>query len=128
MKIFNFIALLGFLTTHAQELKYQLYLRDSCDQSIKKSDFYSLKKGNEEYHIINSDLSIKVPKEGNYILESNETEERVIIKISRDHNSDTLVLPSFTERVKIPLGSYTIQMIKSNREKILLESRSVWEK
>lgn len=127
MKVIIFITLLSFLTTNSQELEYQLYLIDSCNQSIEKAEFYFLKKEGKEYKIMNFGTKIKVPAEGEYFLVSNETEESLIIKISKNHKNDTLVLPLFSKRVKIP-GSFTTQMTKSDYKKMILEQRSVWEK
>lgn len=128
IRIVTFIILFTSFNLYTQEIEYQLYLKNSCNDSIEKASFYSLKFQNKEYNIENWDNPIiKVPKSGIYQLISKETNEVYEINISKNKNSDTLVSPTIYELVK-PLsfkknkGQESIS--KLNRE----ESRTIYKR
>ncbi len=113
---------------YSQEIEYQLYLKNSCNDSIEKSVFYSLKFENKEYNIENLDNPIiKIPKSGIYKLISGETDETYEIDISKGKNTDTLVSPTIYGLVK-PLSFKKTNnekgISKLNRE----ESRTVYKR
>lgn len=128
MRITTFIILFASFNLYSQEIEYQLYLKNSCNDSIEKAVFYSLKFENKKYNIENLDKPvIKVPKSGIYQLISEETNEIYEININKNKNSDTLVSPTIYGLVK-PLSFKKNKdqesISKLNRE----ESRTVYKR
>lgn len=127
MRTLIFIILFVSFNLYSQEMEYQLYLKDSCNDSIKKAVFYSLKFDNKDYYIENLDNPIiKIPQSGVYKLISEETNETYEIQISKDKNADTLILPTIYGLVK-PLSFMkpaNEEIYKLNRE----ESRIVYKR
>ena len=126
--VVTLIILFASFNLYSQEIEYQLYLKNSCNDSIEKAVFYSLKFENKEYNIENLDKPIiKVPKSGIYQLISEETNEIYEINISKDKNTDTLVSPAIYGLVK-PLSFKKNKdqesISKLNRE----ESRTVYKR
>ena len=129
MRIITIIIFFASINLYSQEIEYQLYLKNSCNDTIEKAVFYSLKKGKIEYGISSFDNSIiKVPTNGIYELVSEETNEKISIKISINNSKDTLLIPSIYEYI-IPLPpSYKKSISKSELKKLRKESRSVYMK
>ena len=128
MRIVTFIILFTSFSLYSQEIEYQLYLKNSCNDTIEKAVFYSLKFENKEYHIENLDNPIiKIPKSGIYQLISEETNEIYEINIKKNRNSDTLVSPKIYGLVK-PLSFKKTDneggISKLNRE----ESRTIYKR
>lgn len=101
MRIITFIILFASFNLYSQEIEYQLYLKNFCNDSIEKAVFYSLKFNNKDYYIENLDNPmIKIPQSGIYKLISEETNETYEIQISKDKNADTLISPTIYGLVK----------------------------
>ena len=129
MKIATIIIFLVSFNSFSQEIEYQLYLKNSCNNSIEKAVFYSLKKGNVEYDVENLDNPIiKIPKSGIYELISEETNERLTIKISKENKKDTLLFPSIYEYIKSLPFSFKKDINNSELRKLRKESRSTFMK
>ena len=95
MKLITAILICSTFSLVSQEIKYQLYLKDSCQDTVVKAAFYSLQSGNEFFEIFSLDNpSITLPKSGNYYLISNETDEKYPIQIDQNNSQDTLLIPS----------------------------------
>ena len=129
MRIVTFIILFTSFNLYSQEIEYQLYLKNSCNDSIEKAVFYSLKKGKTEYQISNLDNPIiKVPSNGVYELISEETNEKLSIEISLNNSKDTLLFPSIYEYIKSLPPSYKKDISESELKKLRKESRFVYMK
>jgi antitoxin component YwqK of YwqJK toxin-antitoxin module len=129
MKIITVIIFLASFNSYSQEIEYQLYLKNSCNDSIEKSVFYSLKKGEIEFDIENIDNPIiKVPKNGIYELISEETNEKLRIKISKKNKKDTLLLPSIYHYIKSLPYSFKKNISKTELTKLRKDSRSTFMK
>ena len=129
MRIATIIILLASFNLYSQEIEYQLYLKNSCSDSIEKAVFYSLKKGEIEYGISNLDNPIiKVPKYGIYKLISEETNEKLTIEISLKKSKDTLLTPSIYEYIKPLPPSYKKDISESELKKLRKESRAIFKK
>lgn len=130
MRIILFIMFFTSFNLYSQELEYQLYLKNPCNDSIQKADFYSLIKGKTTYGISNLDNpTIKVPVKGVYKLLSKETNEEFSVNISSKNLNDTLLLSSVYEYIKHPLPpSYKKGISKSELKKRREEGRSVYKK
>jgi len=97
MKLTIFILLFFTISGFSQEIKYDLFLRDSCKNTIEKSSFYHLEKDGIKYEISDFDGTILLPTKGKYKLIAPELEEDYNIIIDKIINSDTLVLPKINE-------------------------------
>jgi len=124
MRIVTLIILFVSFNLYSQEIEYQLYLKNSCNDSIEKSVFYSLKKENKEYNIENLDNPfVKVPNAGFYELISEETNEIYKVEITIENSKDTLLFPSIYGKVK-PL-SFKKNNIKSGIRKLNREESRI---
>ncbi|WP_157603624.1 toxin-antitoxin system YwqK family antitoxin [Polaribacter atrinae] len=129
MKIVTIIIFLVSFNFYSQEIEYQLYLRNSCNDSIEKGIFYSLKGGNIEYNVENLDNPIIiVPKKGIYELISEETNEKFVIEITKENKKDTLLFPSIYQYIKSLPFSFKKDIDSSELRKLRKESRSKFMK
>lgn len=129
MKIATIIIFLVSLNSFSQEIEYQLYLKNSCNDSIEKAVFYSLKKGNIEYDVENLDNPIiKIPKSGIYELISEDTNEMLSVEITNKNKKDTLLLPSIYHYIKSLPYSFKKDISNSELTKLRKESRSTFMK
>ncbi|MFD1015485.1 hypothetical protein [Winogradskyella rapida] len=129
MRIVTLIILFVSFNLYSQEIEYQLYVKNSCNDSIEKAVFYSLKKGEQTYEILNLDNPvIRVPTSGIYQLISEETNEKLKIEISTNKSKDTLLLPSIYKLEGILPPSYKKDISESELKKLRKESRSVFRK
>ena len=129
MKIVTIIIFLSSFNSYSQEIEYQLYLKNSCNDSIEKAIFYSLKKGKFEYAVENLDNPIvKIPKSGIYELISEETNEKLIVEISKKNKKDTLLLPSIYHYIKSLPYSFKKNISNTELTKLRKESRSTFMK
>jgi len=85
---------LGF----SQEIKYELYLINSCSGKIEKSSFYRLEKNGIEYTNFENGI-ITLSEKGKYKLTAIEFEEERIVSIKKTINSDTIKTPKIVEFV-----------------------------
>ncbi len=97
MKFTIIILLFSTISAFSQEIKYDLFLKDSCQNQIEKSSFYHLEKNGTEYNISNFNGTILLPTKGEYKLIATELNEEYNINIDKLINSDTLVLPKINE-------------------------------
>lgn len=128
MRIIIFIVFISSIKLFSQEINYQLYLKNSCNDSIKKADFYTLEKDNIEYNISNFDSSIiKVPLRGKYKLTILETDEIYTTEITLEHTSDTLTLPSIELHIFPHPPSFRKDISRSELKKIRLKYRPIYK-
>ncbi|WP_157805332.1 hypothetical protein [Confluentibacter citreus] len=129
MRIVTLIILFASFNLYSQEIEYQLYLKNSCNDSIEKAVFYFLKKGEQTYETLNLDNPIiRIPASGNYQLISEETNEKLTIEISRNNSKDTLLLPSIYKLEGVLPASYKKDISESELKKLRKKSRSVFRK
>ena len=96
--------LLFTISGFSQEIKYNLFVKDSCSNKIEKSLYYHLEKNKTKYEISDFEQTILLPTKGEYHLIAPELEEEYTIIIDKLINSDTLILPKINEY----LINYTI--------------------
>jgi antitoxin component YwqK of YwqJK toxin-antitoxin module len=118
MKFTILILLFFTITGFSQEIKYDLYLKDSCQNTIEKTPFYHLEKKGIKYKISNFDGTILLPNKGQYKLIASELEEEFNITIDKLINSDTLNLPKIVEKQVWPPYSYKSGLNKEVQKKI----------
>ena len=87
-----FFSYFGF----SQEIKYELFIINSCSGKIKKSSFYRLEKNGVEYSSFENGF-ITLSEKGKYKLTAIEFEEERIVSIKNTLNSDTIKTPKIVE-------------------------------
>ena len=128
MRNIVFIVFLSSIRLFSQEIDYQLYLKNSCNDSIITSNFYTLEKDNIEYNISNFDNpKIRVPEKGKYKLFSGETDEIYFIEITLKHTSDTLMIPSIEMNIIPNPTSYKNDISEYDLKRIKLDCRPIFK-
>ena len=107
-KLKTLIFLFSF-TGFAQQIKYNLYLKNQCSNEIEVSYFYSLEKDDVTYNSFDKNPLV-LPEKGTYKLVAAEIGEEYEIEIDKLVNSDTLPKPS----VEILLKQINASFKKSN--------------
>ncbi|MGM5471433.1 hypothetical protein ACS386_14250 [Flavobacteriaceae bacterium LMO-SS05] len=129
MRIVTILIFFVSFNLYSQEIEYQLYLKNTCNDSIEKSNFYTLERENKIYEITDFDNPIiKVPEKGMYKLISEETHEIYSIQINQYNCRDTLTLPTIYEYIKPFPPSYKKDISESELKKLRKESRSIFMK
>ena len=106
MKLTILILLFSTISGFSQEIKFNLFLKDSCSNEIERSDYYHLEKDGTEYNISDFDGTIILLTKGEYKLVATEIGEVRKIVIDKLINSDTLVKPRIEEYIKKTNVSY----------------------
>ena len=107
MKLTILILLFSTISGFSQEVKFNLFLKDSCSNKIESSFYYHLEKNGTEYNISNFDNgTIILPTKGEYKLIATEIKETHKIVIEKLINSDTLIKPRIEEYIKMTNVSY----------------------
>jgi len=101
MKLTTLILFFSTFSGLSQEIKYNLFLKDSCLNRTENSLIYHLEKNGIEYHISDFDGTIILPSKGNYKLIATELDEEHNIVIDNLINSDTLTFPKIREIISI---------------------------
>lgn len=101
MKLTTLILLFSTFSGLSQEIKYNLFLKDSCLNRTENSLIYHLEKNGIEYHISDFDGTIILPSKGNYKLIATELDEEHNIVIDNLTNSDTLTFSKIREIISI---------------------------
>ncbi|MFS4494491.1 toxin-antitoxin system YwqK family antitoxin [Maribacter sp. 2308TA10-17] len=91
-----FFTVFGF----TQEIKYTLFLKDSCSNKIENALLYHLQKNGTEYRVTDINGTVILPEKGEYELVATEIEEIHSIIIDKLVNSDTLTQPTIEEYIK----------------------------
>ncbi|APY09879.1 hypothetical protein BWZ22_00860 [Seonamhaeicola sp. S2-3] len=119
MKITILILLFSTISGFSQEIKFNLFLKDSCSNSIESSFNYHLEKNGTEYHIAEFDNgTIILPTKGEYELVATEIGETHKIVIDKLINSDTLIKPRIEEYIKMTNVSFTKNTSKEELKKL----------
>ncbi len=88
--LFYFASLVGY----TQEIKFELYLSDSCQDTIGKIPFYNLRKDGIDYYPKDNDGIIFLKDKGQYQLSTVYSEDVKIYDIKSYQNIvDTLKVP-----------------------------------
>ena len=118
MRFTILLLLFSTISGFSQEIKFNLFLKDSCSNNIENSFFYHLEKNGTEYNISDfDDGTIILPTKGVYKLISLELEEEYNIIIDELINSDTLVLPKIVEKI-FPPRSFKVGLDKEVEKNI----------
>jgi hypothetical protein len=100
MKLTILILLFSTISGFSQEIKFNLFLKDSCSNKIESSFYYHLEKNGMEYNISDFDNgTIILPTKGEYKLIATEIGEIHKIIIDKIINSDTLIKPRIEEYI-----------------------------
>ena|SRR5690554_361938 len=119
MKFTILILLFSAFSGFSQEIKYNLFLKDSCSNDIESSFNYHLEKNGTEYHITEFDNgTIILPTKGDYELIATEIGETHKIVIDKLINSDTLVKPKIEEYIKMTNVSFKKGTSKEQLKKL----------
>lgn len=127
MRILTLLFLLIASSTYSQSIEFHLYIDDPCTGKIESAVLYYLKRGDSLFFSDDKGIHINVSKKGRYLLVSDETDEQCEIELKHSQNKDTLRAPSILEFLP-PIKSYTLQSMKANSLKRILESRSTWRR
>jgi antitoxin component YwqK of YwqJK toxin-antitoxin module len=100
MKLTILILLFSTISGFSQEIKFNLFLKDSCSNEIERSTYYHLEKDGNKYNISDFDGTIILLTKGEYKLVATEIGETRKIVIDKLINSDTLVKPRIEEYIK----------------------------
>ncbi|NAY93522.1 hypothetical protein GTQ34_16565 [Muricauda sp. JGD-17] len=119
MKLTIFILLFSTISGFSQEIKFNLFLKDSCSNRVENSFSYHLEKNGTEYHITEFDNgTILLPTKGEYELIATEIGETHKIVIDKLINSDTLIKPRIDEYIKMTNVSFTKKASKEELKKL----------
>ena len=119
MKLTILILIFSAISGFSQEIKYNLFLANSCSNSIDISFNYHLEKNGKEYHITEFENgTIILPTKGEYELIATEIGEKHIIVIDKLINSDTLTKPRIDEFIKMTNVSFTKDTSKEQLKKL----------
>ena len=100
MKLTILILLFSTISGFSQEIKFNLFLKDSCSNKVERSFYYHLEKNGTEYNISDFDNgTIILPTKGEYKLIATEIGETHKILIDKLINSDTLIKPRIEEYI-----------------------------
>jgi antitoxin component YwqK of YwqJK toxin-antitoxin module len=99
MKLTILIILFSTISGFSQEIKFNLFLKDSCSNKIERSFHYHLEKNGTVYNISDFDNGIILPTKGEYKLIATEIGETHKILIDKLINSDTLIKPRIEEYI-----------------------------
>ena len=117
MKFTILIFLFTTISAFCQEIKYTLFLKDSCSNKIEVAFSYHLEKDGIKYNVYPNGL-VLLPEKGKYKLSVSEIEEEHQIMIDKLINSDTLNLPKIEERIIVPPFSFKKELDKEVERKI----------
>ncbi|MCH3883406.1 toxin-antitoxin system YwqK family antitoxin [Tenacibaculum aquimarinum] len=119
MKFTILILLFFTISGFSQEIKFNLFLKDSCSNEIESSFNYHLEKNGTEYHITEFDNgTILLSTKGEYKLIATEIGEIHKITIDKLMNSDTLIKPRIDEYIKRTNVSFTKKTSKEELKKL----------
>ena len=119
MKLTIFILLFSTISGFSQEIKFNLFLKDSCSNKVESSFNYYLEKNGTEYHITDFENgTIILPTKGEYELIATEIGETHKIAIDKLINSDTLIKPRIDEYIKMTNVSFTKNTSKEELKKL----------
>jgi len=119
MKLTILILLFSTISGFSQEVKFNLFLKDSCSNKIESSFYYHLEKNGTEYNISDFDNgTIILPTKGEYKLIATEIGESHKIVIDKLINSDTLNKPKIEEYIKMTNVSYKKGTSKEDLKKL----------
>ncbi|BFP39602.1 hypothetical protein FGF1_04470 [Flavobacteriaceae bacterium GF1] len=102
----------------SQEIKFNLFLKDSCSDEIERSSYYHLEKDGTKYNIGDFYGTIILQTKGEYNLIASEIGETRKIVIDGFTNSDTLVKPRIEEFIKKTNVSFKKGTSKEQRKKL----------
>ncbi|WP_194768707.1 toxin-antitoxin system YwqK family antitoxin [Tamlana sp. I1] len=119
MKIKILVILFSTISGFSQEIKFDLFLKDSCSNKIERSFYYHLEKNGTEYNISDFDSgTIILPSKGEYSLIATEIGETHKIIIDKLINSDTLIKPKIEEYINKTNFSYKKSASKAELKKL----------
>ena len=119
MRLTILILLFCTISGFSQEIKFNLFLKDSCSNKIESSFYYHLEKNGTEYNISDFDKgTIILPTKGEYKLIATEIGETHKIKIDKLINSDTLIKPRIEEYIKMTNVSFEKDTSKEQLKKL----------
>ncbi|WP_100616441.1 toxin-antitoxin system YwqK family antitoxin [Confluentibacter citreus] len=119
MKFTILILLFSTISGFSQEIKYNLFLKDSCSNKIENSFYYHLERNGTEYTISDFDKgTILLPDKGEYNLIATEIGETHKIIIDKQINSDTLSKPRIEEYIKLSNVSFKKGTSKEELKKL----------
>jgi hypothetical protein len=100
MRLTILLILIPFLSLKGQEIRYNLFIIDPCEDKIEKSDFFTMKKDSIEFVMFDlDDSTLLLPSFGVYELDSKLNVETKLVNVSKAINSDTLIAPRVQEFV-----------------------------
>lgn len=73
--LFFFFALIVSAISFAQEIKFELYIKDNCNGSIEKLMYFNLRKDNVDFYPIKSDGIVILKDKGQYELSTIYSED-----------------------------------------------------
>ena len=116
---FTILTLLFTISIFSQEIKFNLYLKDSCSKKIENSLYYHLEKDGVEYNTSGFDNeTIILSTKGEYKLIATEIGEIHKIIIDKLINSDTLIKPKIEEYIKTSNISFKKKTSKEQLKKL----------
>lgn len=118
MKFTILILLFSSFSGFSQEIKFNLFLKDSCSNEIERSTYYHLEKDGTEFNISGFDGAITLPTKGAYKLVATEIGEIHKIVVDELINSDTLIKPRIDEYIKRSNISFTKGTSKEELKKL----------
>ncbi|WP_142785232.1 toxin-antitoxin system YwqK family antitoxin [Changchengzhania lutea] len=118
MKLSILILLFSTISGFSQEIKFNLFLKDSCSNEIERSTYYHLEKDGTEYNISDFDGTIILQTKGEYKLVATEIGETHKIVIDKLINSDTIIKPRIEEYIKKTNFSYKKGTSKEQLKKL----------
>lgn len=101
INVFFIISFLIYYSVYGQEIKFEVYIKDACADSINKLMFFNLKKDNIDYFPENNDGMVFLKEKGKYELTTIYSEDSVMYELNDYNNiSDTILMPTIRQFIE----------------------------